>query len=59
MDGGSRALDGADHWERQNAEKQAKEWKGKAQKRDQLQRKGVLLEKKGQIRKLDINCDNV
>lgn len=59
MDGGSWALDGADHRERQNAEEQAKEGKGKAQKRHHLQLKGVLPEKKGHIIKPNINCDNV
>lgn len=59
MDGGSWALDRADHWECQNADKQANEWKGKAPKCHHLQLKVVLLKEKGYVWKLNTNRDTV
>lgn len=43
VDGGSWTLDGADQWERQDAEEEANQWKGQTQPGDQLQLKPVLL----------------
>lgn len=43
VDAGPRALDGADQWERQDADEQANQWEGQTDPGDQLQLKLVLL----------------